>query len=76
MYPVQTSDSGDHAEAAAVDDPEAAPPQALAPQRYRVQFTASQEYVDLLETAKDLLANAVPRRSIEEVHLRDAGARE
>jgi hypothetical protein len=42
----------------------------LAPQRYRVQFTASQEYVELLETAKDLLAHAVPSRSIEEVHLR------
>ena len=40
------------------------------PQRYRVQFAATQEYVDLLEEAKDLLAHAVPSRSIEEVHLR------
>jgi len=40
------------------------------PQRYRVQFTATQEYVDLLEEAKDLLAHAVPNRSVEEVHLR------
>jgi hypothetical protein len=40
------------------------------PQRYRVQFTATQEYVDPLEEAKDLLSHAVPNRSVEEVHLR------
>jgi hypothetical protein len=53
-------------------DSEAAPadPDPVEPQRYRVQFTATQEYVDLLETARDLLAHAVPSRSIEEVHLR------
>jgi hypothetical protein len=39
-------------------------------QRYKVQFTATQEYVDLLDEAKDLLAHAVPSRSLEEVHLR------
>jgi hypothetical protein len=50
-----------------VEDPE---PPSLAPQRYKVQFTATQEYVDLLEQAKDLLSHAVPDRSIEEVHLR------
>jgi 5-methylcytosine-specific restriction endonuclease McrA len=42
----------------------------LAPQRYKVQFTASQEYVDLLEQAKDLLTPAVSRRDLEQVHLR------
>jgi 5-methylcytosine-specific restriction endonuclease McrA len=42
----------------------------LAPQRYKVQFTASQEYVDLLEQAKDLLAPAVRSRDLEQVHLR------
>ncbi len=41
-----------------------------APQRYKVQFTASQEYVELLERARDLLSRAVPDRSIAEVHLR------
>jgi len=46
-----------------------AKPQSV-PQRYRVQFTASQEYVDLLEEAKDLLAHAVPSHSLEELHLR------
>jgi len=40
------------------------------PDRYKVQFTASQAYVDLLERAQDLLSHAVPDRSLEEVHLR------
>ncbi|HEY6726565.1 MAG TPA: hypothetical protein VI197_21165, partial [Polyangiaceae bacterium] len=39
-------------------------------ERYRVEFTASQEYVDLLERARDLLSHAVPNRSLEAVHLR------
>lgn len=39
-------------------------------QRYKVQFTASQEYADLLERAQALLSHAVPNRSLEEVHLR------
>jgi 5-methylcytosine-specific restriction endonuclease McrA len=51
-------------------DPEPSPPDPVEPQRYKVQFTATQEYVDLLEAARDLLAHAVPSRSIEEVHLR------
>jgi hypothetical protein len=50
-----------------ISDPE---PLSLGPQRYKVQFTATQEYVDLLEQAKDLLSHAVPDGSIEEVHLR------
>jgi hypothetical protein len=45
-------------------------PSPLAPERYKIQFTASQEYVELLEEAKALLAHAVPSRSLEEVHLR------
>src|SRR5688572_24060676 len=42
----------------------------LGPHLTQVQFTATQEYVDLLERARGLLAHAVPSRSIEEVHLR------
>ena len=42
----------------------------FSPQRYKVQFTATQEYVDLLEEARDLLAHAVSSRSLEQVHLR------
>ena len=45
----------------------------LPPQRYKVQFTAGQEYVDLLERAGDLLAHTVQdrrNRTLEEVQLR------
>jgi hypothetical protein len=42
----------------------------LAAQRYKVQFQASQEYVDLLEKATDLLPYAARTRALEEVHLR------
>ena len=34
-----------------------------------MQFTASQQYVDLLEEAKDLLAAGLKKISLEEVHL-------
>jgi hypothetical protein len=40
------------------------------PQRYRVQFTANQEYVDLVQRAGDLLPHPAPGRSLAEVHLR------
>jgi len=39
-------------------------------ERYKISFTASQEYVDLLERAQDLLSHAVPGRALEEVHVR------
>ena len=52
------------------DDAAQLAPSALAPQRYKVQFTATQEYVDLLEEARDLLSHAVSGRSLEQVHLR------
>ncbi|MFO0572091.1 MAG: hypothetical protein U0263_41090, partial [Polyangiaceae bacterium] len=45
----------------------AAPEAPRAPLRYKVQFTATEEYVKLLEEAQDLLAHAVKQRSIEEV---------
>ncbi len=53
-------------------DAAAARNQTPARQRYRVEFTASQEYVELLERARDLLSHALPDRSIEAVHLRAA----
>jgi hypothetical protein len=40
------------------------------PQRFKVQFTASEEYVALLEEAQGLLAHALPSRDLAEVHLR------
>jgi hypothetical protein len=42
----------------------------LARLRYKVQFTAGQEYVELLEQATDLLGPAVAKSDLEEVHLR------
>ncbi len=45
-------------------------PELQEPQRYKVQFTASEEYVALLEEARDLLSHAEPGRSIEAIHLR------
>ncbi|MEZ4225430.1 MAG: hypothetical protein R3B13_31045 [Polyangiaceae bacterium] len=41
-----------------------------APQRYKVQFTASEEHIQLLREARELLGTAVKGRAIEEVHLR------
>ncbi len=41
-----------------------------APERYKVQFTASAEYVRLVDEAKALLSHAVPRVTLEELHLR------
>lgn len=39
-------------------------------ERYKVQFTASDEYVRLLEKAKALLSHSLPSASIEEIQLR------
>jgi hypothetical protein len=40
------------------------------PQRFKVQFTATEEYVALVEEAKALLAHALPRADLAEIHLR------
>jgi hypothetical protein len=40
------------------------------PQRYSVQFTASEEYVALVEEARALLAHALPSGDTADVHLR------
>ena len=39
-------------------------------QRYKVEFTAKDEYVSLLNQARDLLARAESGRSLEAIHLR------
>jgi hypothetical protein len=49
---------------------EAPAPARLEPQRYRVQFTASEEYVRLVDEAKALLAHASLRVGLDEIHLR------
>jgi hypothetical protein len=45
-------------------------PESLAPERYKVQFTATAEYVRLVEEAKALLSHAAPRATLDEIHLR------
>jgi 5-methylcytosine-specific restriction endonuclease McrA len=42
----------------------------LSPERYKVQFTATAEYVRLVDEAKALLSHAVPQAPLEEIHLR------
>jgi hypothetical protein len=45
-------------------------PEPVAPERYKVQFTATAEYVRLVEEAKALLSHAAPRATLDEIHLR------
>jgi hypothetical protein len=40
----------------------------LGPLRYRVEFTASERYVELLEEARNLLQHQVPNRDVARVH--------
>jgi hypothetical protein len=44
-------------------------PDSLAPERYKVQFTATAEHVRLVEEAKALLSHAAPRATLDEIHL-------
>jgi hypothetical protein len=44
-------------------------PARLTPERYGVQFTASQEYVELVSRARALLSHAAPRLTLDELHL-------
>jgi hypothetical protein len=58
-------------ELAGVDAPAPDVPCELAePQRYKVQFTATEEYVRLVEEAKALLSHAVPNVTLHDIHLR------
>ena len=45
-------------------------PARLEPERYKVQFTASDEYVKLVEEARALLSHSDPRIGLDELHLR------
>jgi hypothetical protein len=51
-------------------EPEPASPPRLEPLRYKVQFEASEEYVELVEKAKALLSQTAPRVDLGELHLR------
>ncbi len=52
---------------AALDAPA---PARVEPERYRVQFEASEEYVALVERAKALLSHAAPGAGLAELHVR------
>ena len=63
----------DEALAAAFDASQKEPAQASpwpSPTRFKVQFTASQQYVDSMNEALDLLSHAMSTRDIAEVHAR------
>jgi 5-methylcytosine-specific restriction endonuclease McrA len=65
--------ASDTAFAEALDEPdqEAAKSSAwLSPMRFKVQFTASQEYVDSMNEALDLLSHEMSSRDIAELHAR------
>jgi hypothetical protein len=53
-----------------LDETEPCAPEPLAPDRYKVQFTATEEYVRLIEEARALLSHAAPRATLDEIHLR------
>ena len=61
--------AGAQGPAAAQPAPTQPAPARLEPQRYRVEFTATEEYVKLVEAAKALLARSSPRAGLEEIHL-------
>src|SRR5688572_23263294 len=55
-------------------EPEPASPPRLEPQRYKVQFEASEEYVELVEKAKALLSQTAARVDLSELHPRSGDA--
>ncbi len=66
-------DAPNHCEETMVTAPvrvEPAPLGRLEAERYKVQFTATEEYVRLVEEAKALLSHAVPNMTLEELQMR------
>ena len=62
------SPAPDNGSEARCEAPPSAGPLPLVPLRYRVEFTASQRYVELLEEARNLLQHQVPDRDVARVH--------
>jgi hypothetical protein len=50
--------------------PRASAREPLSPERYKVQFTAGEEYVKLIEEARALLSHSAPRATLDEIQLR------
>jgi hypothetical protein len=63
--PTPQADSQAHAQPA-----RASLPDLLSPERYRVQFTAGEEYVKLVEEARALLSHSSPRATLDDIQLR------
>ena len=68
--PVRELTPGDRPKDWGASDEVSAPARIEPPLRYKVQFTATEEYVDLMERAAALLSNRGEHNGIEEVHLR------
>jgi len=66
--PAEPEDTGVSAPIATGCEPTLAPARLTGPQRYSVQFTASQEYADLVERARALLSHT-GQTALEELHL-------
>jgi hypothetical protein len=54
---------------ARVDRPWSALPRVTGPQQYQVQFSTTEEHVQLIERAKALLARDAPGKSLGQLHL-------
>jgi len=62
------NDAGAHSDG---EDGDSAGAHALTgPERYKVQFTATEEYVRLVDEAKALLSHAVPNATLDDIQLR------
>jgi hypothetical protein len=68
--PVRELTPGDRPRDWVAPDEVSAPARVNPPLRYKVQFTATEEYVDLMERAAALLSSRGEHNGIEEVHLR------
>jgi hypothetical protein len=68
--PVRELAPGDRPRDWAASEESSAPARTTEPLRYKVQFTATEEYVDLMERAAALLSNRGEQNGIEEIHLR------
>jgi hypothetical protein len=68
--PVRELTPGDRPSDWVAPEESSAPARTTEPLRYKVQFTATEEYVDLMERAAALLSNRREHNGIEDIHLR------
>jgi hypothetical protein len=68
--PVRELTAGDRPKDWGASDEVSAPARINQPLRYKVQFSTTEEYVDLMERAAALLSNRGESNGIEEIHVR------